>query len=345
MIKRNSYILIFITLRLTTSIAQDYHFSQFDANPFFINPAITGERLTENKGAQFNVNYRDQMSKYTAAPGSFKNVAFGADETINSKFSIGQYIYNNKAASGSLNTFGFMLSGAHHLIDQKKENGNHNLSLGLQVGVFNRSVKPENFTYDSQYSSESPDGFDRTIPNGESYASQSDFNFNFNFGVYYRVSSKNAKLSGFGGLSVYNLAQPNESYLDGYEALPIRINLHGGAICSLNKLLRVQPQFLYMNQAQANELNINMLFFSKFEGSSYEPIYGLGFRNKDAVIVQAGLNYKNATFRISYDIVTNATKEYKNRGLEFSLMYTLTKKPKTETPAENVVPSSLNTQP
>jgi hypothetical protein len=84
-----------------------------------------------------------------------------------------------------------------------------------------------------------------------------------------------------------------------------------------------------MNQADATEFNLGALMFYKIEGTLYEPIFGLSFRNKDAVIFQLGLKYQGITFRASYDVVTNPTKVYRNKGIEFSLVYTLKKKTST----------------
>lgn len=344
--RRTFYILILSFFILNAGIAQDYHFSQFDANPFYVNPALTGERLTDYKGIQFNADYRDQMSQYTKYPGSYRSIAAGIDEPLSPKFSLGQFFANDKSATSAFNTFNFVLSSSYKLIDQSVENAeNHNLSVGIQFGVLNKSVNPEKFTYDTQYSTNSSDGFDRSIPTGETYVRQSYFNFNVNFGMYYRVTSRNKKISGFGGLAIYNITRPNESFFgDGaYSALPLRFNLHGGMVITATKLLSVMPQVLYMNQAKASELNVGFLLFSKIENAIYEPIYGISVRNKDALIFQMGLRFKGITVRVSYDVVTNYLKAYHNQGFEFSLVYILKGKKqvaKKEEPAP-IVPEAV----
>ena len=70
--KTNLNLLLFNFCTLTVGFAQDSHFSQFDAIPFYINPALSGERLTDYKGIQFNASYRDQLSKYSKTSSSFK---------------------------------------------------------------------------------------------------------------------------------------------------------------------------------------------------------------------------------------------------------------------------------
>jgi type IX secretion system PorP/SprF family membrane protein len=322
------------------SLGQDYHFSQFDANPFYINPALIGERLSDYKGLQFNAAYRDQMAYYTKFPGSYRSIAAGVDEPLSPKFSLGQFFYHDKSATGSFNTFAFMLGGSQKLIDQTKDKaGNHNLSVGLQLGLLNKSIHMENFTYDAQYSASSADGFDKSLPSGEAFRRQSFMSLNVNFGIYYRVTSNNKKFSGFGGFSIYNITKPNESYLatSEYSPLPLRFNLHGGAVCRLTRQFSLMPQLLYMSQAKAAELHAGVLMFYMLEGTPYETIYGLGVRNKDAIIFHVGLRFKGTAFRISYDVITSYLKTYGNKGLEFSLVSTLKKREKKKTdpaPAE-----------
>ena len=344
--KKKLYLLAACSFILNTTKAQDSHFSQFDANPFYINPALTGERLTDYKGVQVNANFRNQITKFTKSPSSYKNIAVGVDEPINSKFSFGQFLYNNKSATGSFNTAGLMLSGSYKLIDQTADvQGNQNLSVGVQLGVFNKSINPDNFTYDAQYSSSSEDGFDRSISSGENFRRESYYNFNLNFGIYYRTTTKNKKVTAYGGLALYNITQPNKSYLGTYSALPLRFNFHAGLMYAASKQLTIVPQLLYMNQAKATELNIGGLIFYKIEGTLYEPIYGLSVRNKDAVIFQLGLRYQGITFRASYDVITNYTKVYRNKGFEFSLAYVFKKKTssvkkKDETAPSGAIPST-----
>jgi type IX secretion system PorP/SprF family membrane protein len=328
--KTKIYIFLALCFVINYSFGQDYHFSQFEANPFYINPALTGERLTEFKGTQFNVDYRDQSSQFTKFRGAFRSVAVGADEILDAKFSTGQFLYNDRSASGSFNTFGFIASGAHKIINATSNvKTNHALTVGLQLGFMNKSINPDKFTYDQQYTSNADNGFDKTLPSGEVFTRQSYFNFSANFGVYYRGTSKDRKLTAFSGFAIYNIAKPNQTFFDDgfYSPLPLRFVLHGGAIYKATNQLDISPQILYMNQAKAEELLANVLMFYKIEGTAFETIYGFGTRIKNAVIFNVGLRTKGMTYRISYDVVTNPyLKAYRRNGLEFSAVIVLKKK-------------------
>jgi type IX secretion system PorP/SprF family membrane protein len=341
MFMKTRFLVLIAHLLLTAlCVAQDYHFSQFDANSFYVNPALTGERLGEYTGVQMNATYRDQMSQFTKYPGSYRSIVAGIDEPINSKFSLGQVFYDDKSAKSALETFGFMLSCSHKIIDKSTDRkGNHNLSVGLQMGFFNTTLFPGNFTYDTQYSTSAVDGFDRGVWSGETFARQSYYKFNANFGIYYRVHSNNKKLTGFGGFSIYNIPRPSQSFYDNgiNNSLPLRFNLHGGATYLLPKLTTLRAQVFYMNQARAHELNVSLLWFSKIEGSLWEPVYGVGTRNKDALIFQLGIKFKGLVVKASYDVSINYAKAYRNQGFEFSLVNTFRKKgDKTKVPENKV---------
>lgn len=309
-----------------SSIAQDFHLAQFDANPLNLNPALTGERLTDLKGFQLNCNYREQIANYSSSSGSFKNISAGLDIPINSKFSIGQYFGNNKTGDGVFNASNFMISTAYK-INNADISGTSNFSVGLQLGLLNTTFNPQNFTYGNQYSASAADGFDRTIVSGENLFKVNLLKFNVNLGLYYRKNLMENKLVVFGGASLYNISTPAK--YDFVQApIPLKYNVHAGAIYKVDEKLSVQPQILFMNQLKANELNMTALFFYKLT-AQYEAIFGAGFRNKNALIVNAGLRVNSYTFRMSYCAVSGTLYDYRNKGLEFSLIYTAAKKVKT----------------
>lgn len=309
-----------ILLFAKLSTAQDFHLSQYDANPLYLNPALTGLRLNEDWNYRFNLNYREQRSN---SGGSYKTVASGFDMPLDKRFSIGEFVINNKGVNSGINTFNLMLSGAYKII-HSNPNGNdrHNLSVGLQVGLLQRSLNNGNFVYDAQYSPSASNGFDANLPSEENFVRQSTFNFDMNMGVYYRFVDKNKKYSPFGGFSIYHLSQPNQAYTDINSQTPMRFTLHGGCAYTINEEISILPQFMYMNQAKAHELNIGIMGFDKIRCTDYQPMLGLSWRVQNAVTAHLGLKYKTYTFRVSYDIYTYYLKQYGNRGLELSFVFT-----------------------
>ena len=306
------------------AFAQDFHLAQYESNPLNLNPALNGERLSENKGVHYNFNYRDQIANYSNAPGSFKSFAAGIDIPINAKFSIGQYYGNNKSVDGVFNSNNFMFSTAYK-INHADGRDRENLSVGLQLGVLNTAFNPQNFTYGSQYSASAADGFDRNISSGENLTVLSVYKFNVNFGVYYRRKLLNDKLTVYGGGSVYNISNPSKEINGVQLPMALKYNVNIGAIYKADEKLTLKPQILIMAQNKANELNVGVLLYYKLT-HDYETIFGVGVRNKNAIIFNFGLRVKENTFRASYCAVNSYLYEYKNKGLEFSVIHTAKKK-------------------
>ncbi len=313
--------IIFLILLFSAS-AQNFHLSQYDASPLSLNPALTGMRPDGNWIYRANINYRSQWQKLLLDK-PYQNVAFGFDMPINKKFAVGIVIADNKSAGGSFNTLNTMLSGSYKII-HKNEDNPHNLSVGLQIGFFQKSFNPRNFVYDSQYSPTDPNAFDQHLPSGELFAQQNFFGFDANMGIYYRFFNKDKKNSPFAGFSVYHLNRSNESFTGGISKTPMQYALNAGWYYKINDEFTILRQLLYMNQANANELNFGIFVFYKIKGTDYQPMLGVSARNKDAVIIHLGLKQKFGIFRISYDINTSYLEQYSNgRGAcEVSFIYT-----------------------
>ncbi len=313
--------LICLLLFSTIGYAQDFHLSQFDANPLYLNPALTGMKLTDDWNYRFNLNYREQRSNFLGHAN--KIIATGFDMPVDKKFSIGEFVINNKSINGTINALNVMLSGSYKIIHKAaNEHERHNMSVGLQVGFMQRSFNSGNFVYDSQYSAASSVGFDTNLPTGENFIKQNSSNFDVNMGMYYHFIDKNKKYAPYGGFSIYHLSQPNQSFSNIHSQTPMRFTLHGGCLYTINEEFSILPQFLYMNQARANELNIGIMAYDKIRCTNYQPMLGLSWRKNNAVIIHLGLKYKTYNFRVSYDINTNYLKQYGNRGLELSIIFT-----------------------
>lgn len=320
------YYLIFVQfLALNFSFAQDYHLAQYDANPLNLNPALTGERLTELKGIQVNGNYRNQIANYSSAPGSFKSFSVGLDIPINSKFAIGQYFGNNKSGDGVYNSNNFMFSTSYK-INNSDNSDKQNFSVGCQFGIINTSFVTRNFTYGSQYSPAVTDGFDKNIASGENLNNLNSFKFNMNLGIYYRTTMLDDRFVFYSGASVYNISSA-ETSVNTIVPIPLKFNINIGGIYKVDDKLSVQPSLLYMYQTKASELNIGGLLHYKLN-KDYVGIFGAGYRNKNALILNVGLKVNGYTFRASYCAVNGTLINYRNKGIEFSILHTSPKKVK-----------------
>jgi type IX secretion system PorP/SprF family membrane protein len=306
------------------NLAQDFQLSQYDANPLYINPALTGMRLNDGWDYRLSMNYRDQKGNTGKSNKTFAN---GFDMPFTNRFSFGEFIINNNSINNSLNTFNFMLSAAYRITHKNEERYNkHNLSVGLQAGLLQQSFNQNNYNFDSQYSSSSLSGFDANIPNGENFTKTNTFNFDANIGMFYKFIDKNKKYSPFGGFSFYHLTRPDQSYSSAYSQIPLRFSLQGGCTYTINETFSLLPQFLFMEQAGVKNINVGIMGYEKIRCTDYQLMLGTSWRNTDAVIIHAGLKYRGYAFRVSYDVVTNYMKQFGNRGIEVSLVLTFQKK-------------------
>lgn len=145
--------------------AQDARFYQYEMNDLFLNPALTGDRLFDNRGLQINVNYRSNSSK-NLVNGDASALGLGMDIPLGHRFSVGQYFGNNRAVDGSFNNFNYFASASYKIINSQMFNDNHMLAIGMQIGVVNNSLNTKRLYYESQYSPFSSTGFDQNLESG-----------------------------------------------------------------------------------------------------------------------------------------------------------------------------------
>ncbi len=308
-----------ILFNISISIAQDYHLTQFDASPLFLNPALTGERLNSQNGVRFSAIYRDQTDKYSKTSASYGTMTIGIDSPVSNRLSVGQYIGNNRSADGGFNSFNLLLSGSYKLISSKDDNNRQNLSVGFQAGILNNSINTQKFTYASQYSPTAITGFDNALSSGESYTQYSYTKFDCNFGVYYRLKSKNNKSIFTSGFSIYHIGENNDVE-NPNNTIGVRKNFHASLIFNINNKFKFTPQVLYMDQYKSSEFNYGFLLNYMIK-ESHESIIGVSLLNTSTAVFQFGMIIKRTTARASYSIPSNFSRNFSNKGLEFSLIH------------------------
>lgn len=316
--KIRSYIAAIALLSTAPAVAQDFHLTQYEAAPMYLNPALTGMYFGEKGDYRIHANYRSQWSSMVKQP--FVTANLGYDMPYK-RFGIGAYILDNKAGTGGFGTLNFMLSGAYNIMNDPS--GRHNLTAGMQLGVLYKSFNLSKFTFDTQYSPSTQGGFDTGIASGENFDKTGIVRLDASLGAFYKFLDKNKKVHPFAGFSVYHLNKPDESFTDYESRLPMRWAIHAGTDIQASEKLKIVPGLLFMAQAKATEININTLGYYQIKESDYDAVFGLGYRHKDAIMIQLGLKQKNNIFRVSYDVNTSYLNSYTGSrgGVEFSLIY------------------------
>lgn len=319
---RNKIFIALVGLLCTTQVsAQDFHLTQYDQFTMYLNPALTGNFLGEEYDYRAATVYRTQWRPLASKPYVTYGAAF---DMPYKKFGLGAYLINNRSGGMNFNTLNFQTSGSYFITDPAVSP--HLLNVGLQLGLFYKTFNMNNLLFESQYDNSSGQ-LNPAINNGENFARFSRTNFDANMGFFYKYKVKDMKYQPFGGLSIFHVNMPIETFTTYKSRLPIRWNVHGGCDILIDDKWRVTPIFLYMNQARAWEFTLGALGCYKLKDTKdaeYDLIFGLNYRVKDALMLQAGCKRDKFQLRMSYDINTSLLRTYSNGrgGFELTIVYT-----------------------
>jgi type IX secretion system PorP/SprF family membrane protein len=316
------------------SHGQDIHFSQFQATPLLLNPANTGftGHFNENHYSDYRVglNYRNQWSSFinpfVTFSGYFDKM-FGKEMVKGGYLGAGLVLYSDQAGTAEFTTQTIMGSVAFHL--KLGTDDEHLVSIGVQGGIMQKGINYDNLRFGNQYESivYSPDA-----GHGEQFEENSLAQPIINSGINWQYSL-NEDLELNAGVSLFNINQPKESYLQNPDnALNNRMMISAGATYQYNEKISILPAILFAGQAKASELvfgsqmgyNIKDIPLQKISG-----LFGVFYRTSDAIVLTPGIAYNNYRFGVSYDInVSSLRTASKGRGaLEFSLVYVFNDNP------------------
>lgn len=299
--------------------AQGLHYSQFYNAPLMVSPANTG--LMPTSDIRAGVNYRNQWSSLPAPFHTFS--AFGDGRILQnyehtSWLGVGGAIFNDRAGDGNLSLFSGQISSAYHLAMGQSSM----LSVGLGIGLVQRSVNFSKLTFDTQW-----DGFtfDPQSANGEAYAFQKTTYMDISAGInyaYFPNENVYMKL----GVGLLHVNTPKESFYNMENKLGMR------PTANLDMLFKAGDDFItdisayYSYQKGASELvygaSVSYNVMPK-ENTPNIIILGLYHRLGDAIIPTVGFEWSRTRLTTSFDIsVSGMTLNNGGNGaLEFSIIY------------------------
>lgn len=315
-----------IALSGTKAIAQDVHFTQFDAAPLTVNPAFTGAFDGTFRVAGI---YRDQWRSVT---NPFVTLSASVDAPIrvglagDDFLAAGLQFYNDKAGDGNLSNTSVLGSVAYHKFLGSSDNGagdrpGKTLSVGFQGGYCSKSIDLSKLYFGDEFNGTF------TLPTGEQLNNKVHY-WIVNAGIAWAHAVSN----GFSytiGLGGNNLNQPQESLerqKNSEVGLGMRYTAQLGAVARISDRLRLMPAVLYQSQASATELVVGNEF--NYSLSNYSTVgtgifVGVYYRNNDAIMGTAGIDFKGFRFGLSYDYNTSSLKDASNGngGFEISIRY------------------------
>ena len=308
---KNILILTLSVLWVTTN-AQDADLSHFYVSPSIASPALTG-RLTNDDFRAVGV-FRSQWSSLAS---NYVTSAFSFDVPYKKKWGIGGYILNNDGAR-VFNVLNVVVSGSYDIL--KEDQDKHHLVMGLNLGIINKKIDSDEFTYDAQYD----DGFfNPYINSNEEGVGQSKILPEVAYGVAYYNTDDQKKYHPFVSASVFHLTYPKESFTNTSSRLPLRYSVMAGSNFEINEKINAKPLLFWQYQRRNTYLNFGAEGSFQIEDKGTEAIAGLFYRLNESIIPMVGIQYQNIVFRFSYDINTSSLNDFTQRrgGVEFSLTF------------------------
>lgn len=293
---RRLIILLLLTAlnRFSADAQVDPHFTQFYAYPLWLNPGMTGVmdgsvRIT----GLYRTQWSDVMVPFNTAGLSLdvsteKNINFGASFMSQSAGDAG-YKYLN--AYGSI-----AYSGVKFGTDN-----NQHITIGIQAGLLSRRFDPSKFQYGDQWNPVT--GFDPGTPSADQLKYTTVAVLDLGAGISYYDATPDKKISLFGGAAAFHLTKPEDPFYSAgsKQYLPVRYTFHAGARISVNDMLSVTPNVLYLRQGNASEQMVGL--FAQLRANEYtDLLFGANYRVKDAIAPYVGVAFHNFVLGASYDV-------------------------------------------
>ncbi len=326
---------------ISESNGQDPQFTQFYAQPLYLNPAFTGS----SDGGRLIANFRNQWPSLNA---NFRTYAISYDQYIPKiRAGVGLIVKrdqqtgaNNPAANPFLSSGNFsdVFNGfqttdlslmSSYLIPIKYD---MSIQVGL-AGVYTiRDAGWNNFIFANQIATDgSLNG--QPPPNVPTNTRRSFFDLNLGALLY----TPNLWF----GFSISHLLGPSQSFITQDELIPIRYSLHAGYKINFDVPLRkierergyleksITPVINYFHQGSFDQLSLGAY-------GTYGPVIaGLWYRglplklveneasliNHDAVAAMAGFHINNLTFTYSYDYTISGLNPFSGGSHEIAIKY------------------------
>jgi type IX secretion system PorP/SprF family membrane protein len=289
--------------------AQDAQFSQFYANPLYLNPAFAGSE----RCPRICLNFRDE---WPSIPGNFITYSASFDRYVDALGGgIGLLAEQDKAGNGTLTTTNLSAIYAYQLNVSRE----FTVNAGFQATYHQLSLDESKLSFGDEI--DPVRGFIYTT--GETLLRNSVSAADFSAGLL--GYGKNV----FFGFSADHLTQPDESFIQGSSPLPIKYTGHAGAMIPINTRstlvedqFTLSPNILYQQQGNFKQLDLG------FYGIKGSFVAGLWYRSGDAVILLIGLDKGTFKFGYSYDITISKLTLATGGAHELSMMFQLQCRPK-----------------
>ncbi len=266
-------------------LAQDPTFTQFYANPLYLNPAFAGSHGCP----RVNLNYRNEWpslsSNYVTYSASYDSYFKGISGGL------GLLATHDQQGKGTINTSNLGLIYSFHL----KFNRKFSMMFGAKAAWTQKFLDFSRLTFGDMIDERK--GF--IFQTGDIIKNGSRGFFDASAGMV-GFSKKF-----FFGVAAHHLNTPNESMIQGESKLPIRYTAHAGADIEIGNKSRfatktsIMPNIIFQYQRGFMEMNIGTYIkYGNFQAGAW-------FRNRDAFILTVGVNTGTLRIGYSYDVTVS----------------------------------------
>jgi len=294
-IKATAILLLGVILLCVTRVSgQDAAFSQFYANPVYLNPALAGNKICP----RITLGYRNQ---YPSLGSHYVTYNAGFDAYAR-KLGGGIALQVTADMTGPLASYSGYAAYSYHIrLSQKLS-----MNAALQAGYFQYRLNWEELVFEDMIET----GTGEIIPGNEVQPPKLNIgDVDFASGIVLGYDSRH-----YIGAAVHHVTTPDMAFYDGnISRLDARVTIHAGTIFNLkgssvpgkeNDNLSLSPNIVYMQQGKFHQLNGGMYL------NMYPFVTGLWFRhnfeNPDALIVLLGI--QQHTFKAGYSFDFTVSK-------------------------------------
>ncbi len=304
--KKLIFCIITLVFASNLAVAQDPAFSQFYANPLYLNPAFAGSAVCP----RIIMNYRNQ---WPSISGTFVTYNASYDMHID-KISggIGLLVNTDRAGEGTIVTSSFSGIYSYRL----EVSRTFSIKAALQATYVDRRLAWEKLTFGDQI--DPRNGFKPDVPSLETPPGKLTKGYlDFSTGIIGYTENF------YAGVAISHLTQPEEGFLTIHK-LPMKFTAHAGAVIDLQARksksrsqddLTISPNILY--QQHFNQLNYGFYVnWSPFVSGIW---YRQNFQNSDAVIFLVGIQQNSFKIGYSYDLTVSKLTNITGGAHEVSL--------------------------
>jgi type IX secretion system PorP/SprF family membrane protein len=279
MLKRIVFpVLLFFLIHSGNLCAQDPIFSQFYANPLYLNPAFAGTM----RCPRINLNYRHQ---WPAIQGTYVTYSASADRHFDAIHGgLGLIATSDNAGAGVLRTMN--IGGIYSY--QLDITRTFSMKFGFQATYFQKTIDWSKLNFGDMIDER----------RGFVYSTKEVQKLERKSGVDFSAGILGYSKKYFFGAALHHITQPDEGLL-GTSKLPMKVTVHAGAVVPMgdkgNETF-ISPNVLYQKQQDFQQLNMG-LYITK-----WPFVGGLWYRTGDAFIALVGIQQHSFKIGYSYDV-------------------------------------------